>query len=220
MQSLQANSDSHGIVELKMPGADKERAKRDKERAREEKIARDQRAATNTATTQASQRSRHLRPLGLDGPADSSSGAPGSRGRPESSTAPSVGQPIRGQSQRRNPSQGPSQGARTASQTRGTSSRMLPDRDEVLKARLYAARYIDLPATAYTIGGLGKSSGPVSTRFPIVQSCIRLLMNLRLLPIEFLKVAMNFLLIPISPSPFCHWPQHHLFLISLNSLSL
>ena len=130
-----------------MPSAQKARAKKDA------KIARETRASADAAPQHPTQQpTKQPRPAGFDGPAESSSGAPPSRGRPESSTAPSVGQPIRGQSPRPGPSQGPSQG-RTSSQVRGTSSRMLPDRGEALKARRFAARFIDLPANAYTIGG-------------------------------------------------------------------
>ena len=143
-----------------MPSAQKARAKKDAKIARETRASD---AAPHNPTQHPPQLPpqhpiKQPRPAGFDGPAESSSGAPPSRGRPESSRAPSVGQPIRGQSPRRGPSQGPSQG-RTSSQERGTSSRMLPDRDEVLKARRFAARFVDLPANAYTIGGgLGEVS--------------------------------------------------------------
>lgn len=129
-----------------MVGAAKARAKKDLERARQEQ----QRVAEAAAAPQ------HLHPnrnTGFDGPADSSTGGPPSRGRPES-TAPSVGQPPRAQSQVRAPSQG-----RSSSQIRGTSSQMLPDRTGLMEARRFAARFIDLPGNAYTIAeGLGEVS--------------------------------------------------------------
>ncbi len=139
-----------------MPGAAKNRQKKSRDAALAEK--REKNLASNTAPAQEPPKLRG----GYDGPGDSSTGGPPSRGRPES-TAPSVGQPGRAP---RGPSQGPSHGPhsstgrassqiRDSSQVRGTSSRMLPDRTGDLDARRYAARFIDLPANAYTIGGLG-----------------------------------------------------------------
>ena len=76
---------------------------------------------------------------GFDGPGESSSAAPPSRGRSGSHATPSVGQSARGTSQ-----------TRRSSQIRGTSSNLLPDRD----ANRFAARFIDLPGNAYVYGGL------------------------------------------------------------------
>ncbi len=144
-----------------MPSAAKIRQKKERDAAHNAAAAEkhEENHASNTAPVQQPPKLRG----GYDGPGDSSTGGPPSRGRP-GSTAPSVGQP--GRAPARGPSQGPSQGppssagrassqTRASSQVRGTSSRMLPDRTGDLAARRYAARYIDLPANAYTTGGLG-----------------------------------------------------------------
>jgi len=151
-----------------MAGAAKQRQKKERDAAAADK--REKNLASSTAPVQLPPKLRG----GYDGPGDSSTGGPPSRGRPESS-APSVGQP--GRAPPRGPSQGPSQGPpsstggassqiRGPSQVRGTSSRMLPDRTGDFEARRYAARFIDLPANAYTIGGLGNPADKVSPSLP------------------------------------------------------
>lgn len=129
-----------------MAGAAKQRQKKERDAAAADK--REKNLASSTAPVQLPPKLRG----GYDGPGDSSTGGPPSRGRPESS-APSVGQPGRA------PPRGPSQ-------VRGTSSRMLPDRTGDFEARRYAARFIDLPANAYTIGGLGNPADKVSLSLP------------------------------------------------------
>ena len=136
-----------------MAGAGKARKKEEQKGQRAAQQAARQAAPPSGSNNAAAQQPQQQRPTAFDGPGDSSTGGPPSRGRPASSAAPSVGQPGRGQSQVRAPSQGPSQG-HASSQVRGTSSSMLPDRS----GNRFAARFIDLPGNAYTIGGLGSVS--------------------------------------------------------------
>lgn len=163
-----------------MAGAAKNRQKKERNAAHNAAQAekREENHASNTAPVQEPPKLRG----GYDGPGDSSAGGPPSRGRP-GSTAPSVGQPSRA------PPSGPSQGPpsstgrassqiRGSSQVRGTSSQMLPDRTGDLAARRYAARYIDLPANAYTttgggLGGTGDVSLSLSDSVVVVVSALR-----------------------------------------------
>lgn len=186
-----------------MPSAAKERAKKDAQRAKEERALANANAIANALVARPTQK---LRPAGFDGPAESSSGAPPSRGRPGSSIAPSVGQPPRRQSQGRNPSQGPSQGGRASSQARGTSSRMLPDRTELHRARQFAARFLDLPANAYVIdGGLGD----VSNVCPVAYFHTKVAFRWICLPLPIIFLKSQSPIFPHSHQLLILLPSHH-----------
>ena len=131
-----------------MAGAAKHRAKKDK------KVQADYNKSSEESQSIPVQQSVRA----YDGPGESSRGAPPStggasqgRGRQGSTAPPSVGQPSV-----RSPSRGPptQPSVRSPSRTRGpsqvlgSSTNLLPDRTALMNA----ARYVDLPGNAYTLG--------------------------------------------------------------------
>ena len=128
---------SHLTVDPKMAGAGKKRAKNERQAGKGQ-------ASHGNGSNQPPAPEQLSGMSSFDGPGESSSGAPTSRGRSGSQAPPSVGQPQQSQSARSQSH------TRSSSQARGTSSNLLPDRT----ANRFAARFIDLPGNAYVYGGL------------------------------------------------------------------